>query len=267
MKKESVKIVLIFVVLMAFTAVFLVRMRSPRLGNPGVKVGNAPLYGEKSNVVANTSVLLPEHVPGFHLDDPINTPITHAELSILPSDTTFGRKRYIADDGSHFNVQINTILMGSDRASIHPPQFCITGQGWQITATEQINIPMKEPVPYDLKAIKLSTSIGLGRNQTEELHGIFIYWFVADGKLTPSRGERMWLIARELLTRGKLDRWAYIAYFSTCLPGQENATSQRLISFIQQTVPEFQTTTGTPENSSTRVAQAPQRGEAVENSF
>src|SRR4051794_23766549 len=100
MNKQSLKIFAVFLFLIGITALFLLRMRAPSLGNPGVKVGNAPLYGEKSNVVATTSVLLPEKVPGFVLDNPLRTPISQMELSVLPPDTIFGRKRYVADDGS-----------------------------------------------------------------------------------------------------------------------------------------------------------------------
>jgi hypothetical protein len=269
MNRESLKLFAVFLFLLGITALVLLRMRNPNLGTPGVKVSNAPLYGEKSNVVAKVSVALPEQVPGFVLDNPSHTPISQMELSVLPLDTTFGRKRYLADDRSQFNVQINAILMGTDRASIHPPQFCITGQGWQITSTELIDIPIKKPVPYNLKAMKMNTSIGVRTRdgKTAELHGIFIYWFVADGLLTPSRGERMWLIARELLTHGKLDRWAYISYFSTCFPGQENATFERLRSFITATVPEFQITTGTPERVSAQTADTFRTGTRLENTF
>ena len=141
--------------------------------------------------------------------------------------------------------------MGSDRSSIHPPEFCITGQGWQITGSELIRIPMKKPGPLELTALKLNTA--LNRRQRDgqwgQIHGIFIYWFVADGKLTPYRGQRMWMMAKELLTKGELQRWAYIAYFSTCAPGRENATFERLKGFIQESV-QVQITTGTEKANS-----------------
>jgi hypothetical protein len=76
--------------------------------------------------------------------------------------------------------------------------------------------------------------------------GLFLYWFVTDGHLTPHHGERMWLMARELLTRGLLQRWAYVAYYSVCFPGKEEELLERMKKFVAASVPEFQTTTGQP---------------------
>jgi hypothetical protein len=39
-----------------------------------------------------------------------------------------------------------------------------------------------------------------------------------------------------------LQRWAYISYFSPCLPGQEGPTFERVKKLIAASVPEFQLT-------------------------
>ena len=253
MNRKAAQVVTLFVVLMTCSAFLLSQVQSGlRLSPPGVKVGNVPLYGEKGNVIARTSVILPQSVPGFVVDNP---PITQGEISVLPTDTTFGRRRYRTEDG--FNAQINTILMGTDRTSIHTPDFCIRGQGWQINGTEKITIPMSKPVPYDLRVLKVSTSFFTrAEGKPVQLSGIFIYWFVADGHVTCSREERMWLSARELFTKARLQRWAYISYFSICLPGQENVCAERLTAFIQQTVPEFQVPVEKPPGNGSQSAQS-----------
>ena len=50
----------------------------------------------------------------------------------------------------------------------------------------------------------------------------------------------VWWLTRDLLTRGVLQRWAYISYFAVCVPGQEDATFDRMKSLIAASVPEFQ---------------------------
>jgi hypothetical protein len=85
--------------------------------------------------------------------------------------------------------------------------------------------------------------------QSIPVSGVFMYWFVADGHLTPHHGERMWLMGKELVTTGELQRWAYVAYYANCPPGQEETLTERVKSFISQSVPEFQITTGTKKNS------------------
>jgi len=245
MNKRNLSIFLIFLVAVGGTGAWLMRVQGRlALGNPGVKLGNRPIYGEKSNVVSEVSVLLPEHVPGYKT---ISAPITDVELAMLPADTTFGRKYYYAPD--RFNIQLNTILMGRDRMSLHPPEFCITGQGWRVGKSEVITLPMKRPVPYDLKIQKLPTMINFKDKNGEwaEYHGLFLYWFVTDELLTPSRFERMWWMSRDLLTTGTVERWGYISYFSYALPGQEDALLERMKSFIQETLPEFQIPPGNVE--------------------
>jgi hypothetical protein len=103
---------------------------------------------------------------------------------------------------------------------------------------------MTRPFPYDLKVMKLTTSStrAVSKGKFVTLSGMYIYWFVADGELTPSHGQRMWWMAKDLLTSGVLQRWAYIAYFARCIPGQEDALFVKMKNFIIQSVPEFQTT-------------------------
>ena len=91
-----------------------------RLGAPGVKTG--PLAGSY-----NLEVLLPSDVPGFQS---VAVPISEVVTNMLPFDTSFGQRRYRADDG--FYTLVNVVLMGSSRASIHKPQVCLTAQGWTI---------------------------------------------------------------------------------------------------------------------------------------
>ena len=74
--------------------------------------------------------------------------------------------------------------------------------------------------------------------------GVFVYWFVADGELTAQHRQRMWWMARDLLTRGVLQRWAYVSCFSACPPGQEEATYARMREWIAAAVPQFQRAAG-----------------------
>ena len=66
----------------------------------------------------------------------------------------------------------------------------------------------------------------------------------ADDKVTASHGQRMWSMARTLIWKGVLERWAYVSVFSVCLPGEEAATFERMKPFIAALVPQFQRATG-----------------------
>jgi hypothetical protein len=220
--------------LIAGTAVLLMHMKAhQRLGEPGIKT--RPLADSK-----NLEVMLPETVPGF-----TSQILTNAEsvLLVLPSDTSFRVRNYQADDG--FSSELSVVLMGADRSSIHKPQICMTAQGWMLdnSLTSVEHVPMERPVAYDLPINKvIGTKVFTdAQGKSQKISGIFVYWFVDATHYTANSWQWMaWWVPHDLLLHGVLERWAYISYFSACLPGQEEATLDRMKKLIATTVPEFQ---------------------------
>jgi hypothetical protein len=230
--------------MMAATGGYLVKIHQRmHLGAPGVKVGPGLLYDDTGHLAAQQCVILPDAVLGIH---GTNLQVTLAELDALPKDTTFGRKRY--KDANHFDVQASVVLMGSDRTSIHDPHYCLTAQAWHIEKTEQVSLAMDRPKPYELPVLKLTASREWKNKfgPPIELRCIYVYWFVSADQLTSDQSTRMWSIARTMLEKGVLERWAYISYLTTCLPGEEDATFEKLERFIRASAPEFQTVAGQP---------------------
>jgi hypothetical protein len=230
--------------IMASTATFVAKLRgSERLGPPGVRIGPVPFYDAAGKLVSDHSAILPETVLGAKSDA---VPFTGVELSNLPADTTFGRRRYLVDD--NFAPIIAVVLMGTDRNSIHQPEFCLVGQGWTLDHKDEVSLRIDKPYPYDISAIKFTTSMEtFGPHQEAMLvQGIYVYWFVTEDKITSDHASRLWSIAQTMIQKKELERWAYISYFVTCLPGQEKATYSRLEQFIKSSVPDFQIVTGQP---------------------
>ena len=213
------------------------------LGKAGVKVAAKPVHDPKGNVVGTNCIDLPEQVLDF-TSQPL--PVDYLVLDWLPKDTTFGQRVYKAADG--FQTAINAVLMGTDRTSIHKPDYCLAGQGWQIDASrsEVTTIRINEPHPYDLPITKLITTreIRSETGQTATIRGVYLYWLVADDRLEPYHNRIMGSIIAHMLTTGELQRWAYVTCFSACLPGHEDATFNRLKNFLAAAVPQFQLTTG-----------------------
>jgi hypothetical protein len=161
-------------------------------------------------------------------------------LGTLPKDTSFGQRLYQATDG--FSINMNVVLMGRDRTSMHKPQICLTGHGWNIDdlLSTQTSIPVRQPYPYDLPVVGLVAHAVDDQKRT--LSGVYVYWYVADDALSASTSgfQRMYWMAAKLLRTGVLQRWAYVSCFAICAPGQENATFERMKPFIAACVPEFQ---------------------------
>ena len=77
------------------------------------------------------------------------------------------------------------------------------------------------------------------------VRGIYVYWFVDEDRFTPSEWVRQALwVPQDLLLHDVLERWAYISYFSTCWPGQEQVAFERMKKFIAESVPEYQLVPG-----------------------
>lgn len=255
MNRKALQSFLLFALMVGAAAAVLLRVRSNyALGKPGVALAEVPIYAVSdglTNLASNTSVPLPVTVLNFR-SEPLN--VAMEEIRMLPPDTVYGRRLYRSPAG--LQIMTSVVLMGTDRTSIHKPQYCLIGQGETIVGSEVITVPMQNPHRYDLKVMKISTSSErrTADGKTVPLRGLFLYWFVADGQLTPHHGERMWLMGRDLLTKGLLQRWAYVAYWGMCLPNQEGALLEQMKQFIAASVPEFQTTAGAPLQASAVVS-------------
>ena len=233
MKRRELSLLVSGLVLIAAAAAVLAYLQGhQRLGQPGVKTTHMPGDG-------NLRVVLPETVLDYRSEF---VPEVSAVTNTLPKDTSYGRRWYAGPDG--FSLDLGVVLMGTDRTSMHKPQFCLSGQGWRIVKTEITSVPVASPYSYDLPVIRLTTAprelVINGRQVMAS--GTFVYWFVADSALSadPLGLKRMWMTAKHLLTAGERHRWAYVTCFSPSNPGREDATFDRMKKFIAAAVPDFQ---------------------------
>lgn len=217
----------------------LVRLSATReLGKPGLKVSVVDEAGR-------LRIELPERVLDY---TSTNVPPTESELNTLPEDTTIAKRHYTAPDG--FGIALNAVMMGTDRTSIHKPEFCLTSQGWQIMERATIEVPMKQPHSYELPVREFRTRILVqGQDgQARALSGVYLFWFVADGRLAAGHFERLAKMTWDLFRTGTLPRWAYVSCFASCPVGSEDETSTRMKQFMAAAVPIFQVTS-LPEQS------------------
>ena len=212
-----------------------------RLGVPGIRA--TPIPGSLAMDIA-----LPTNILDYTSE---SIPEASVAVNMLPKDTSFVERRYRAPDG--FWVINSVVLMGKDRTSIHKPEYCLPGQGWHINERSTESIPITDAHPYDLPVAKflLSNTVQAEGGQKMDIRGIYLFWFVADNEQTTSHWRRILWLAKDLMTTGVLQRWAYVSYFAICPPGQEQATVERMKKIIAASVPQFQPA---PQNSGTAVA-------------
>ena len=181
---------------------------------------------------------LPADVPGF---SSTNIPESELELNYFPTDTSYTRRLYQASGASP--VAATIIMMGADRTSIHKPDYCLPGQGWKILEKTTANITITiTNGSYDLPVAKWTISNSfVGKDGVRQtIHGVYVFWFVADHEQTPDFYQRLWWLTRDMVSHGVLQRWAYVSYFSPCEPGKEAATYENMKTLIAASVPGFQ---------------------------
>lgn len=205
------------------------------MGEPGVRIVGLPLISESGGLATSNSVALPPSIPGYRSR---LEPIPDLELSFLPPDTTFGRRSYSGGEALP-PISASVVLMGSDRTSIHRPEYCMTGVGWQILSqtVRKIEVPGWAPGSLEVQRFDMTRTLRRDDGSQFEVRGIYVFWFVADGLRTASHSERQWRMIREVLARGRSPRWAYISFFSLSEPGAEDATFERMSRLIAAAVP------------------------------
>lgn len=231
MKNQKWLILAVALVLIAGTAGALTWLRAnQKLGQPGIKT--EPIPGSVMK-----KINLPEHVLDFNST---NVPEPQVVLNFLPPDTSYAERCYFDTNGAP--IYATAVLMGADRTSIHKPDYCLPGQGWNIRDKSVVNIPVAGTQSYQLPVAKwvIGNYYQTADGQKQPVSGLYVFWFVADGEQTTDNYQRMWWLGRDLLRTGVLQRWAYISYFTYCAPGQEDATFERMKKLIAHSVPEYQ---------------------------
>jgi len=246
MKGQPLILGLLTLALMAAAAGVLVQLKSThKLGAPGVKT--RPMPGTD-----NLEVLLPEQVPGYQS---VAVPEAQIVLDKLPKDSSYGQRVYTANDGK-FQAQVNVVLMGTDRSSIHKPQICLTGQGWACDnqATRPEMVRLEKPFPYDLEVNKyVATRQMVLDGHMQTIRGLYVYWYVDGTHHTAKQWEWMtWWMPQDLILHGLLERWAYISIFSVCAPGGEEQAFGQIKKLMANLVPQFQTVPRAGDSSQAR---------------
>jgi Protein of unknown function (DUF3485) len=202
-----------------------------------VHIAALPLLDEHDRPVRTNSIFLPMSVPGYACR---TAQVTERELELLPADTTFGRARYTAVDFS-LEAQASVVLMGTDHTSIHRPEWCLTSQGWTVTRKQRQTVPVASFGGEGLAVQRLDVSMtrGVAERKVQQ-GGVYVFWFVADQQHSISHLDRQWRMIRSLVQGRGLQRWAYISFFTSCAPGDEDAAFARLSKLIAVCVPQIE---------------------------
>lgn len=137
-------------------------------------------------------------IPGFESE---SFEVSEAERTVLPTDTEFVKRRYLADDGSWF--QVSVVIGGRSKSSVHRPELCLPSQGFQMSAPRDATV-----ADVDWRFVTLA-------RRDAPSAGFAYTFFNQAGFRTSSHVSRIFrdVIDRSLL--GRIDRWVMVTVYSS----------------------------------------------------
>jgi len=200
-------------------------------------------YGGAAGVRLAADGRSPADLPGFLGTEWIGraAAVTAAEREILPPDTGFSRKTYVALADPERPVFLSIVLSGRDRTSIHRPELCLVAQGWTIAGAETHRFAYPDQpggltFPSTVLHVQLERTTPRGRQVVPQL---VAYWFVSSDAVAAGHWERLAHDAWNRLRHLRADRWAYVLLQTDATDG-ETAALARMQAVLDRTLPAFQ---------------------------
>jgi EpsI family protein len=137
------------------------------------------------------------------------TGLSPEERQILPADTEGVRRAYTDAQGR--SIYCSVVLAGRDVTSIHRPELCLKGQGWQLDAPQTMEIETAAAPGGTLRVSRMAAtgSRPAGEGRSAVLHTEFVYWFVGKDRTTPYHWQRILWTTEDRVLHNRNHRWAY----------------------------------------------------------
>ncbi len=206
------------------------------------KLGGQPLMGGAGVRLASGG-RDPVELPAFLGTEWIGraAEVSAVEREILPPDTGFSRKSYVAFADPSRQVFLSLVLRGRDRTSIHRPELCLVGQGWTIENASLHHfaapgLTRENAFPATVLHVRREVMTTGGRVIVPQL---VAYWFVSSDAVVASHWQRFAHDAWNRLRHLRADRWAYVLMQTDASDG-DTAALARMQAVLDRTLPVFQ---------------------------
>lgn len=165
-----------------------------------VLVVSAMLYQARTvePVLTEAPVVALREIDGFTSE---SCAVSEAELSTLPGDTGFVKRRYVADDGTWF--QVSVVIGGRSKSSVHRPELCLPSQGFRMTEPRDARVG-----GTDWRLVTLAH-----RFESEMRFGYT--FFNQAGFRTASHLRRIFRDVWDRSILGRIDRWVMVTVYSS----------------------------------------------------
>jgi EpsI family protein len=143
--------------------------------------------------------------------------VSDREVAILPKDTQFAKMLYTGPSGHQVNVQI--VLAGIEKRSIHRPELCLPSQGWTIETREVTPVKLENGKKLEVMKLFITRPVEIRPGETKPLHSLYFYWFVGDHVTTPYHSVRILRSSWDRIFHRRNHRWAYVIVSAPVLEG------------------------------------------------
>jgi hypothetical protein len=167
-----------------------------------------------------------------------------AEYEALAKDTQFVKSIYTNDATDQVFVSI--VLSGRERDSIHRPERCLVGQGstivnqhfWNVVAPQIIEVPLEgRRNPLKVAVLETVRNYRGADGERKVYYAYYAYWFVGQGRETPSHYMRMLWLAWDRVVHSRSHKWAYIAISGDRKDEKSKDYEKEVVSFVQKLYP------------------------------
>lgn len=131
------------------------------------------------------------------------------ERQLLPADTVLARKLYRS--ATHPPLLVTIVINSSEEVSIHRPEMCLTGQGYDIAGEQTRAIAIPGRPPLRVHVMDLFSRRQVAGARLIETPMFYAYWFTSRSRETPSSVWRIVDATWQRVVFGRVYRWAYVA--------------------------------------------------------
>lgn len=160
------------------------------------------------------AIVFPD-IPGMSFEE---CTMSEAERVTLPQDTVIWRRTYQDADGDWY--QLTAVVGGRSKSSVHRPELCLPGQGYQMSDPHTIS-------SGGARWRKLTLSKG-------RESGGFAYTFVnSEGFRTSSHLVRIFTDVWDRSVHGRIDRWVMLTVAAS---RADDAALERFLGHLEGVV-------------------------------
>ena len=166
-------------------------------------------HNESCLVVIEVETLPAETKPGNEV--PLKCPACGSplyrkslgETTDTPGDTVILKRNYSSGDGMTYNM--NVVIGGRNRYSIHRAEQCLPAQGFLMEKTRTLALRLADGEEIKVRCIDAS--------RKGSYNATLLYWFVSEEHLCSTHAERILLDVWDRSIHNRINRWIMFSVF------------------------------------------------------